>query len=71
MGTKETYTSKDLSNLLELQKNKPVYAYCGYNYYKVVRVIDVGEYIILESPEVDGAWMPAESIGLTNDKEEV
>jgi hypothetical protein len=71
MVSRETYPAIYLSALLEKHGDKPVYAYCGYNYYKLIRVIDVGEYIILESPETDGCWMPADSIGLTNDKEEV
>ena len=54
MKVKQTYNSKDLGNLLDLHPNKPVYMRCAYNYYKVKRVVDMGEFIMLESPEEDG-----------------
>jgi hypothetical protein len=57
-----TYKALMLSTFLEEHGRKPVYAYCGYNYYRLVRVIDMGEYIVLESPESDGCWMPSDSI---------
>jgi hypothetical protein len=47
----DTYNSKDLSNLLEIQKDKPVYLRCAYNYYKIKRVVDMGNFIMIESPE--------------------
>ena len=50
---KDTYDSKDLGNLLDIQKNKPVYLKCAYNYYKIKRVVDMGDFIMIESPEVE------------------
>ena len=48
---KDTYNSKDLGNLLDIQKIKPVYLRCAYNYYKIKRVVDMGDFIMIESPE--------------------
>ena len=48
---KDTHDSKDLGNLLDIQKNKPVYLKCAYNYYKIKRVVDMGDFIMIESPE--------------------
>lgn len=57
-----TYKAKDLGNLIHLHGDKPVYMRCAYNYYKIKRVVDMGEFIMLESPEEDGV------IGLDDDE---
>lgn len=51
---KVTYKSKDLGNLLDLHGEKPVFMKCAYNYYKIRRVVDMGEFVMLESSEEDG-----------------
>jgi hypothetical protein len=61
---KTTYDSDDLGIILSGQKeNKPVYMKCAYNYYKIKRVIDMGEFYMLESPEEDGV------VGLDEEEE--
>jgi len=52
---KVTYDSDDLGIILSGQKeNKPVYMKCAYNYYKIKRVIDMGDFYMLESPDDEG-----------------
>ena len=65
-----TYDAVTMSELLAKCNNKPVYAYAGFNYYRVIRVIDTGDCIILETPESDGCWMPIESIRESLKKEQ-
>ena len=55
MKTKLTYESDDLGIILSgLSNVKPVYMKCAYNYYKIKRVVDMGDFYMLESPEEDG-----------------
>ena len=62
MKTKLTYESDDLGIILSgLSNVKPVYMKCAYNYYKIKRVVDMGDFYMLESPEDEGV------IGLDNE----
>jgi len=62
MKNQITYNSDDLGIILSGQKkNKPVYMKCAYNYYKIRRIVDMGDFIMLESPEDEGV------IGLDNE----
>lgn len=54
MISKETYDSLYLSTLLESMENKPVFVKAAFNYYKISRIIDVGDFVILETPEQNG-----------------
>jgi hypothetical protein len=45
-----------MSALLEYAGKKPVYMNCAYNFYKIKRIVDVGDYVIIESYEEDGCW---------------
>lgn len=59
---KDTYDSETLGTLLSLQKKeKPVYVKCAYNYYKIKRMVDMGDFYMLETPEEEGV------IALDND----
>lgn len=52
---RETYDSDELGIILSGQKEiKPVYMRCAYNYYKIKRIVDMGEFLMLESPEDEG-----------------
>lgn len=52
---KDTYDSGTLGTILNMHEPvKPVYVKCAYNYYKVKRVFDTGEFLILETPEEEG-----------------
>lgn len=59
---KNTIDSMDLSYFFTSLENKPVYAYCAYNYYRLYKVVDLGECYVLLSPEEEGCWMPSDSI---------
>ena len=62
MKPKTTYDSDDLGIILAgLPDVKPVYMKCAYNYYKIRRIVDMGDFIMLESPEDEGV------IGLDNE----
>lgn len=37
-----------------MDEDKPVYMKCAFNYYKIKRIVDMGDFYILESPEEDG-----------------
>ena len=55
MKNKTTYDSGNLGFILSgLPDDKPVYMKCAYNYYKIKRVVDMGDFYMLESPEEDG-----------------
>ena len=52
---KSTYDSADLGFILAgLPEVKPVYMQCAYNFYKIKRVVDMGDFYMLESPVEDG-----------------
>ena len=40
----DTYNADKMSALLEYAGKKPVYMNCAYNFYKVKRIVDVGDY---------------------------
>ena len=50
----DTYNATTLSTLLANGGNKPVYAFCAYNFYNLRRVVDTGTCIIIESYEDNG-----------------
>ena len=52
---KDTYDCGTLGSLLSMMKpDKPVYAKCAYNYYKLKRIVDMGDFYMLETPEEEG-----------------
>lgn len=52
---KQTYDSSNLGMIISnLPASKPIYMKCAYNYYKIKRVVDMGEFYMIESPEEDG-----------------
>mgnify|MGYP006294810803 FL=1 len=52
--SKQTYSSGNLGIILSgLPDDKPIFMKCAYNYYKIKRVVDMGEFYMLESPEED------------------
>ena len=50
----DTYNADKMSALLEYAGKKPVYMNCAYNFYRIKRIVDVGDYVIIESYEEDG-----------------
>ena len=51
-----TYESDTLGILLAGMKEgvKPVYVKCAYNYYRIKRIVDMGDFYVLETPEEEG-----------------
>lgn len=59
----KTYNAVDIGLVLSgVEVDKPVYMKCAYNHYRITKIVDKGDYYLLESPEDDGCWMPADSI---------
>jgi hypothetical protein len=52
----KTYESDTLGILLAgMQEGvKPVYMKCAHNYYMIKRIVDMGDFYMLESPEEEG-----------------
>jgi hypothetical protein len=52
----KTYESDTLGILLAGMEEgvKPVYMKCAYNYYRIRRIVDMGDFYMLESPEEEG-----------------
>jgi len=59
---KDTMTSQEMAYFFANLANKPVYAYCAYNNYRLMKIVDIGDCYILSSPEEEGCWMPSSSI---------
>ena len=59
---KDTMTSQELAYFFANLSDKPVYAYCAYNNYRLLKIVDIGDCYILLSPEEEGCWMPSSSI---------
>lgn len=59
---KDTMTSQELAYFFASLEDKPVYGYCAYNYYRLLKVVDLGHAYVLLSPEEEGCWMPSSSI---------
>jgi hypothetical protein len=59
---KDTMTSQELAYFFANLAEKPVYAYCAYNNYRLLKIVDIGDCYILLSPEEEGCWMPSSSI---------
>lgn len=58
----DTMTSQEMAYFFANLENKPVYAYCAYNNYKLMKIMDIGHCYVLVSPEEEGCWMPSSSI---------
>lgn len=58
----DTMTSSEIAYFFANLKNKPVYAHCAYNNYRLMKIIDIGDCYVLMSPEEEGCWMPSDSI---------
>ena len=69
MNKKTTLDSQDIAYFFANLKNKPVFAYCAYNNYRLLKVVDIGDAYLLVSPEDEGCWMPSESIKNSNNKQ--
>lgn len=59
---RDTFDSQELAYFFANLEDKPVYAYCAYNYYRLLKVVDLGHAYVLLSPEEEGCWMPSSSI---------
>lgn len=59
---KDTLSSRELAYFFANLEEKPVYAHCAYNNYKLMKIMDIGDCYILMSPEEEGCWMPSSSI---------
>ena len=68
---KDTMSSQELAFFFANLEDKPVYAYCAYNNYKLLKIVDIGDCYILLSPEEEGCWMPSSSIRDNETKPEV
>lgn len=68
---KDTMTSQELAYFFASLEDKPVYAYCAYNNYRLLKIVDIGDCYILLSPEEEGCWMPSSSIRDKENKSEV
>ena len=68
---KDTMTSQELAFFFANLADKPVYAYCAYNNYRLLKVVDIGDSYLLLSPEEEGCWMPSSSIRENELKSEV
>lgn len=53
----KTYESDTLGILLAGMEQgvKPVFVKCAYNYYRIKRIVDMGDFYVLETPEEEGA----------------
>lgn len=58
----QTYKSEKLSHALSKTGDKPVYVLAAYNYYRLKRVVEYDDFIVIESFEEEGAWMHSSSI---------
>lgn len=63
---KDTMTSMELAYFFANLEEKPVYAHCAYNNYRLMKIMDIGDCYILMSPEEEGCWMPSDSIKESN-----
>ena len=59
---KDTMTSQEMAYFFANLANKPVYAYCAYNNYRLMKIIDIGDCYILSSPEEEGCWQHSSTI---------
>lgn len=59
---KDTMSSQELAFFFANLADKPVYAHCAYNNYRLMKIVDIGDCYILLSPEEEGCWMPSSSI---------
>lgn len=59
---KDTYTAHELARLLMSGPDYPIYLYCAYNNYRIEKAVNIGDCILLQSPESDGCWKKASSI---------
>lgn len=62
MTEMKTLNSQMLGFQLSNLPPKPLYVYCAYNHYRVLNVIDQGDYYLLISPEEEGCWQRSETI---------
>ena len=58
----QTYKSEKLSHVLSKVSDKPVYVLCAYNYYRLKRVVEYDDFIVIESFEDEGCWMHSSTI---------
>lgn len=68
---KDTLSSNELAYFFANLQDKPVYAHCAYNNYRLMKVVDIGDCYLLLSPEDEGCWLPSSSIRENQSKPEV
>jgi hypothetical protein len=59
---KDTLSSREMAYFFANLEEKPVYAHCAYNNYRLMKIVDIGHCYVLMSPEEEGCWMPSDSI---------